>query len=78
VPGTGKSLTCGEVCSRTGFNHVDIGVLAKVNDLYDGWDEQYQCPILNEDKVRSCLVVSKYLLFGGGGVENALTLDPKT
>ncbi len=50
--GTGKSLTSGEVCSKTGLTHIDIGVLAKENDLYEGWDEQYQCPVLNEDKVR--------------------------
>ena len=50
--GTGKSLTCEEVCSKTGFTHVDVGVLAKANDMYEGWDEQYQCPILDDDKVR--------------------------
>ena len=26
-------------------------MLAKQHDLYDGWDEQYQCPVLDEDKV---------------------------
>lgn len=30
---------------------MDVGLLAKQNDLYDGWDEQYQCPVLDEDKV---------------------------
>lgn len=49
--GTGKTLTCSEVCSKMGLAHVDVGVLAKQNDLYDGWDDQYQCPILDEDKV---------------------------
>lgn len=49
--GTGKTLTCTEVCMKTGLKHVDIGTLAKENDLYDGWDKQYQCPILEEDKV---------------------------
>lgn len=53
VEGTGKSLTCGEVCIKTGLTHVDVGVLAKTNDMYNGWDEQYQCPILDEDKVHS-------------------------
>lgn len=51
MPGTGKSLTCGEVCLKTSLAHVDIGGLAKTNDLYEGWDEQYQCSILDEDKV---------------------------
>jgi len=51
--GTGKSLTSSEVCSKTSFTHVDINLLSKENDLYDGWDEQYKCPILDEDKVIS-------------------------
>ena len=51
MEGTGKSLTCEEVCAKSGLTHVDIGVLAKTNDMYNGWDEQYQCPILDEDKV---------------------------
>jgi len=29
----------------------DVGQLAKENNFFDGWDEQYQCPILDEDKV---------------------------
>ena len=50
-PGTGKSLTAAEVCSKTGMRHVDVGLVAKQHNLYDGFDEQYQCPILDEDKV---------------------------
>ena len=55
TPGTGKSLTCCEVATRSGLTHVDVGVLAKENDLFDGQDEVYQCPILDEDRVGSCL-----------------------
>ena len=51
TPGTGKSLTASEVCSRTGMRHVDVGLVAKQQNLYDGFDKQYQCPILDEDKV---------------------------
>lgn len=49
--GTGKSLTATELCSRTGMRHVDVGLVAKQQDLYDGFDDQYQCPILDEEKV---------------------------
>ena len=55
TPGTGKSLTCSEVAARSGLTHVDVGVLAKENDLFDGQDEVYQCPILDEDRVGSSL-----------------------
>ena len=52
VAGTGKSVTSAEVASRTGLRHVDVGTVAKDNNFYEGWDEQYQCPIVDEDKVR--------------------------
>lgn len=51
TPGTGKTITCNEVADKTGYKHVDVGQVAKVNRYYEGWDEQYQCPILDEDKV---------------------------
>lgn len=49
--GTGKSLTCGEVCSQVGLTGVDVGAFARENNLFAGWDEQYQCHILDEDMV---------------------------
>ena len=51
TPGTGKTITCSEVADKTGYKHVDVGQVAKANSYYEGWDEQYQCPILDEDKV---------------------------
>lgn len=57
TPGTGKTITCSEVADKTGYKHVDVGQVAKVNRYYEGWDEQYQCPILDEDKVCSGAVV---------------------
>ena len=51
TPGTGKTITCCEVADKTGYKHVDVGQVAKVNRYYEGWDKQYQCPILDEDKV---------------------------
>lgn len=40
-----------ELAQRTGLHYINIGDLAKENDLYDGWDEQYACHVLDEDKV---------------------------
>ena len=50
--GTGKTLTSSEVSERVGLRPVDVGKVAKEGNLYEGWDELYQCPILDEDKVR--------------------------
>lgn len=60
TPGTGKTITCTEVADKTGYKHVDVGQVAKVNRYYEGWNEQYQCPILDEDKVNDD-TCSKYV-----------------
>ncbi|XP_029186058.2 adenylate kinase isoenzyme 6-like [Acropora muricata] len=51
TPGTGKTVLATELAQRTGLHYINIGDLAKENDLYDGWDEQYACHVLDEDKV---------------------------
>ena len=51
TPGTGKSVTCSEVATACSMKHVDIGVLAKDNNLYLEYDEEYSCPVLDEDRV---------------------------
>ena len=52
TPGTGKTLTATEVVQRTGFEHRNVGDIAKIGQMYEGWDEKFQCHILDEDKVR--------------------------
>ncbi|XP_065194843.1 adenylate kinase isoenzyme 6-like [Sycon ciliatum] len=51
TPGTGKSVTSSEVASACGLKHIDIGVVAKEQNLYEEFDEEYSCPILDEDRV---------------------------
>ena len=54
TPGTGKtSLAQSLVSDRdlSSFTVVNIGDLAKEKVLYDGYDEEYQCHILDEDAV---------------------------
>ncbi|KAL4228303.1 Adenylate kinase isoenzyme 6 [Mactra antiquata] len=51
TPGTGKSTLGLELSQRTGLKYVNVGELAKQEQLYEGYDEVYQCPILNEDQV---------------------------
>ncbi len=54
--GTGKSLTATEVVLQTGLSHIDVGALAKEHNMFEGWDEQFQCPVLDEDKVRHIIM----------------------
>lgn len=52
TPGTGKTVTSSELSKRTGLNYINIGDLAKENDLYEGWDNDYHCHVLDEDRVQ--------------------------
>ena len=51
TPGTGKSTLAEELGQRTSMNCINIGDLAKEGDLYDGFDAEYSCPIIDEDRV---------------------------
>ncbi|XP_070541811.1 adenylate kinase isoenzyme 6-like [Ptychodera flava] len=51
TPGTGKSTLCQETAQRLGMQYINVGDLAKEKELYEGWDEEYQCPILDEDRI---------------------------
>jgi len=51
TPGTGKSTLGQEVASRLGLQYINVGDVVKENDLHEGWDEEYQCHIIDEDRV---------------------------
>ncbi|XP_034547351.1 adenylate kinase isoenzyme 6 [Notolabrus celidotus] len=51
TPGVGKTTLGKELAERTGLTYVNIGDLAQEGQLYDGYDEEYQCPVLDEDRV---------------------------
>ena len=52
TPGTGKTTLGRELAEKTGLTYINIGDIAKEGELYDGYDDEYQCPVLNEDRVR--------------------------
>lgn len=52
TPGTGKTTTCELLAESTGFTHVNVGDLVKSESLHCGWDDEYSCYIIDEDKVR--------------------------
>lgn len=55
TPGTGKSTTASALAEATNFRHICVGDLVKEKNLHDGWDDQFECHIINEDLV-SCFV----------------------
>jgi broad-specificity NMP kinase len=55
TPGTGKSTTCEQIAEATGLKYLNIGELVREQDLHCGWDKDFQCHIIDEDKVRARL-----------------------
>ena len=53
TPGTGKTVTAQTLAEKTGLNYINVGDLAKEKHLYDGWDEEYGCHVLDEDKTQT-------------------------
>ncbi|TVU39455.1 hypothetical protein EJB05_12875, partial [Eragrostis curvula] len=51
TPGTGKTTTCSLLAESAGLRHVNIGDLVREKNLHDGWDEDLQCHVINEDLV---------------------------
>ncbi|NWW49444.1 KAD6 kinase, partial [Pedionomus torquatus] len=62
TPGVGKTTLGKELASRTGMAYINVGDMAKEGELYEGFDEEYDCPILDEDRVSP---TSKPTIFGG-------------
>jgi len=51
TPGTGKTTLGMELTNQSNLTLLNVGDIAKEEELYDGFDEEYQCPILDEDRV---------------------------
>ncbi|WVZ62838.1 hypothetical protein U9M48_012537 [Paspalum notatum var. saurae] len=51
TPGTGKTTTCSLLAEASALRHVNIGDLVREKSLHDGWDDELQCHVINEDLV---------------------------
>ncbi|CAN6165924.1 unnamed protein product [Urochloa humidicola] len=51
TPGTGKTTTCSLLAEAAGLRHVNIGDLVREKSLHDGWDDELECHVINEDLV---------------------------
>lgn len=51
TPGTGKSYLAKKIAERFRMVHQDVSELVKEHNFIDGFDEQLDCPFLDEDKL---------------------------
>lgn len=54
TPGTGKTTLAQQVAEATGLKHVNIGDLVRQEQLHNGWDDEFECFVIDEDKVSNC------------------------
>ncbi|BBH06874.1 Ribosomal protein L18e/L15 superfamily protein [Prunus dulcis] len=48
---TGKTTTSSALAEATQLHHINVGDLVKAKNLHDGWDDELDCYIINEDLV---------------------------
>ncbi|KAK2718899.1 adenylate kinase isoenzyme 6-like [Artemia franciscana] len=65
TPGTGKSTLCQQLAEAHGLQWIEVGRLAKESGCLEEYDEEYQCPVLNEDKI---LDIMEDMLSEGGKI----------
>ncbi|XP_056643605.1 adenylate kinase isoenzyme 6 [Diorhabda sublineata] len=51
TPGVGKSTLCAQLAEVTGLQWLEISKIAKDYNCLEEFDEVYQCPYLDEDKL---------------------------
>lgn len=56
TPGVGKTSHCHVLAENTGLKHLLLNQLVKDKSCHEGWSEEFQSYIVDEDKV--CLLFS--------------------
>uniref|UniRef100_A0A8D8S000 Adenylate kinase isoenzyme 6 homolog n=1 Tax=Cacopsylla melanoneura TaxID=428564 RepID=A0A8D8S000_9HEMI len=67
TPGTGKTTLCSELVKKLGssIQVLDVNQIAKDNQFYGKYDDKYECPELDEDKLLDEL---EPMVAGGGKI----------
>jgi len=53
TPGTGKTTLGEELAAATGLVHLDVGKAIREQELHCGWDDEFECHTVDEDKARN-------------------------
>lgn len=51
TPGVGKTTHCESLAGRIGLRHVSVNQVVKDKECHEGWSDEYQSWIVDEDKV---------------------------
>lgn len=51
TPGTGKTTLCELVVEATGLQHINVSKLVKERGLHEGYNNEFDTYILDDDKV---------------------------
>jgi adenylate kinase len=51
TPGVGKTTHCEALAQLTGLKHLLINQIVKDRECHEGWSEEFQSWIVDEDKV---------------------------
>uniref|UniRef100_A0A182SMF8 Adenylate kinase isoenzyme 6 homolog n=1 Tax=Anopheles maculatus TaxID=74869 RepID=A0A182SMF8_9DIPT len=65
TPGTGKSELCQQLAKKLGFQWQNVSEIVSVNKFVEEYDEEFECPVLDEDKLLDYL---EPLMKQGGNV----------
>lgn len=68
TPGVGKTSHCELLAERTGLKHLSVNDVVKSKECHEGWDEEYQSWIVDEDKVSLSVVIVTIMMRGMVGV----------
>uniref|UniRef100_A0A7S3QNR7 Adenylate kinase isoenzyme 6 homolog n=1 Tax=Dunaliella tertiolecta TaxID=3047 RepID=A0A7S3QNR7_DUNTE len=68
TPGTGKTTTAEAVAQQAGYNHINVGQWVAEKGLHSGWDEEFNCWTIDEDKV--CDAMEDVMAEGGNIVDH--------
>ncbi|KAI1827545.1 AAA domain-containing protein [Xylaria intraflava] len=55
TPGVGKTTHCESLAERTHLRHVSVNQIVKDKECHEGWDEEYQSWVVDEDKLLDVL-----------------------
>lgn len=72
TPGTGKTTLSELISLASNLNHINVGDWVKSKQLHEGWDEKFQCFIVDEDKVCDAM---EDTMQNGGNIVDFHTVD---